>query len=424
MDKVLIKNLIVENQEFVESVSVLPRTVTLERQGNYVFVGLRRSGKTYLMYQRIKELLNEGTSVKEILYINFEDERLSEIRLGDLSVILDCYRELYDYCPIVFLDEIQLIGGWEKFARRLADTGYRVYVTGSNACMLSSEIATTLGGRFLIQTVYPYSFSEFLVSQGITVKKDMEYGGLRLKLKKMFTVYFYYGGLPEVQRFDDKRQWLNSLYQKLFFGDLIARYEIRNTFALKIIVKKMAESVMSPISYSRLTNIVISTGIKIGKSTVIEYIDHLLETWIVFAVPNITAKLAEKETNRKFYFCDNGILNLFLFNPETALLENIVAIILKRIFGDDLYFYNQNVEVDFYIPSERWAIQVAYSLSDLDTQKRETVALLKFSRFMPAKRLTIITHDEEQTLEADGVTIKVVPVWKWMIEFDLNSNRF
>ena len=415
MDKSVIKDLISENQEFIEQVNVLPRSVKLERQGNYVFVGLRRAGKTYLLYRQIHNLLSEGVPAKQILYINFEDERLSEIKSADLSVILDCYRELYDYRPIVFLDEIQLIAGWEKFVRRLADTHYRVYVTGSNAQMLSSEIATTLGGRFLIKTVYSYSFREFLMAQGIAVEKNMAYGNARIRLKKQFAAYFYYGGLPELLRFDDKRQWLNSLYQKIFFGDIIARYEIRNTFALKIIVKKLAESVMSPISYSRLTNIVISTGTKIGKSTVIEYLDHLKETWLVFPVSNITGKLADKETNRKFYFSDNGILNLFLFKPETALLENLVAITLKRLYGEEFYFYNKNVEVNFYIPSEKWAIQVAYSLSDPDTLKREITALLKISSFLPVDRLTIFTYDKEQTLYAENKMIEVIPVWKWFL---------
>jgi predicted AAA+ superfamily ATPase len=415
MDKTLVKNLIAENQDFVENISILPRTITLEQQGNYVFVGLRRAGKTYLMYRQIHDLLSRGVSVKEILYINFEDERLSEIKLADLSTILDCYREIFDFQPILFLDEIQLVGGWEKFVRRLADTGYRVYVTGSNAKMLSSEIATTLGGRFLIQAVYPYSFREFLTAQGVTIRKNMEYGNARIQLKKHFSTYFYYGGLPEVQRFDDKRQWLNSLYQKIFFGDLVARYEIRNVFALKIIVKKLAESVMSPISYSRLKNMITSTDTKIGKSTVIEYVEHLLETWIVFSVQNIAAKLVEKETNRKFYFCDNGILNLFLFNPETALLENLVALTLKRLYEDDLYFYNYNIEVDFYIPAAKWAIQVSYSIANIDTRQRETVALLKLGNFLPADRLTIITYDEEETIETDGSVIEVIPVWKWLL---------
>jgi len=418
MDKTLIKNLIVGNQEFVGQVNVLQRAVKLEKNGNYVFVGLRRSGKTYLMYYQIQELLKKGISVKEMLYINFEDERLLEITVTDLSTILDCYREIYEYKPVIFLDEIQLVSGWEKFVRRLVDTGYKVYVTGSNAKMLSSEIATTLGGRFLIQTVYPYSFLEFLVSQGIDIKKNMEYGDARITLKKLFSTFFYYGGLPEVQHFDDKRQWLNSLYQKIFFGDLIARYDIRNIFALKIIVKKLAESIMQPISYTRLTNVVISTGTKIGKSTVIEYIEHLLDTWIVFTVPNIALKLVEKETNRKFYFCDNGILNLFLFNPESHLLENVVALTLKRIYGDELFFYNKNVEVDFYVSSQQWAIQVAYSLSNEDTMQREITALLKFGRFLDVKRFFIITYDEEKKIEIEDIVIDVIPAWKWMLEID------
>ena len=419
MNKSVIKDLIAENQDFIEKVAVLPRNVSLERQGNYVFVGLRRTGKTYLMYRQIQKLLSEEITVNQILYINFEDERLSEITATDLSTILDCYREMFDYQPIVFLDEIQLITGWEKFVRRLADTNHRVYVTGSNAKMLSSEIATTLGGRFLILTVYPYSFREFLTANGFECHKNIEYGNEGIRLKKLFESYFYFGGLPEVQRFEDKRQWLNSLYQKIFFGDLIARYQIRNVSALKLIIKKMAESVMTPISYSRLTNIVLSSGIKIGKSTVIDYVDYLKETWLVFSVSNITGKLVEKETNQKFYFSDNGILNLFLFNPETALLENLVAITLKRLYGNELYFYNHNVEVDFFIPSAKWAIQVAYSLANHDTLKRETTALLKFNQFMPAERLTIITYDEENIIKTEDATIEVIPVWKWLLSFQI-----
>ena len=415
MNKSVIKDLIAENQDFIENVVVLPRNISLESQGNYVFVGMRRAGKTYMMYRQIHNLLSEGITVKQILYINFEDERLSEIAVTHLSDILNSYREMYDYRPVVFLDEIHLIAGWEKFVRRLADTGYRVYITGSNAKMLSSEIATTLGGRFLIQTVYPYSFIEFLAAQGVQIQKNMQYGNEAIQLKKIFAAYFYYGGLPEVLRFEDKRQWINSLYQNIFFGDLVARYEIRNISALKIMVKKMAESVMTPISYSRLTNIVVSTGIKIGKSTVIEYINHLKESWLVFSVSNFTGKLVEKETNKKYYFTDNGILNLFLFDPETALLENLVAKTLNRLYPDQFYYYNYNVEVDFYIPCVKWAIQVSYSLTDHNTLKRETAALLKLNRFIPAERLTVITYDEENTINEENTVIEVIPVWKWLL---------
>jgi predicted AAA+ superfamily ATPase len=415
MDKELIKQLITENQEYVFNVKFIPRAVTLEENGNYVFVGLRRTGKTYLMYQQIHHLLANGISINEILYLNFEDERMAEATSTDFSLIIDCYKELYEYKPIVFLDEVQVIPKWEKFVRRLADTDYRVYVTGSNANLLSQDIATTLGGRFFIQEVYPYSFKEFLTSQGIEIKKNMEYGSSKTTLKKAFDTYFYFGGLPELQKFSEKRSWLNSLYQKIFFGDLIARYDIRNHFALKIMIKKLAESVMHPISYTRLAHIIASTGTKIGKSTVIEYTEHLLDTWLVFAVPNFIAKLEEKETNRKFYFSDNGILNLFLFHPESLLLENLVAILLKKKFGEDLYFYNKNVEVDFYIPSQKWAIQVSYNVTKEETLQREVNALIKIGAFLEIDKFLIITKDDERIIDAGNIKIELIPIWKWLL---------
>ena len=151
ISKEKIKEVIRSFQDYVLEVAVVPRPVFLEEYGNYVFVGLRRVGKTYMLYQQIQQLLRNGVPIQQILYINFEEERLSELTTSDLSLIMECYGEMFDYKPIVFLDEIQLIDKWEKFARRLADSKYRVYISGSNAKMLSSEIATTLGGRYLIK---------------------------------------------------------------------------------------------------------------------------------------------------------------------------------------------------------------------------------------------------------------------------------
>jgi predicted AAA+ superfamily ATPase len=415
MDKAVIRNLIKEYQEFAFRVKVFPRAISLEEYGNYVFVGMRRAGKTYILYSHIQKLLSHGASLDSILFVNFEDERLLGLNAADLSVILDCYKEMYDCQPILFLDEIQIVEGWEKFARRLADTGYQVYVTGSNAKMLSSEIATTLGGRFLIYEVYPYNFSEYLSAQGIVLDRNMVYGESRFLLKKQFSDYFYFGGLPEVLRFDEKRQWLDSLFQKIFFGDVIARYDVRNVDALRMIVKKLAESVMQPISYTRLTHVVASADIKIGKTTVIDYIGYLQETWMLFPLSNIASKLAERETRRKFYFTDNGILNLFLFKPDTILLENIVALMLKRICGSNFYFYHKGVEVDFYVPDLKWAIQVAYSIADSATLQREIKAMLQLSTVMSVDRFTVITYDTEQSVVNGDVTIEIIPVWKWLL---------
>ena len=185
-----------------------------------------------------------------------------------------------------------------------------------------------------------------------------------------------------------------------------------------MLFKKLAESVKQPVSFTRLTNIISSIGVKVGKSTIISYLDYAKEAWLVTPIQNIVGKLVEKETTPKYYFTDNGILNLFLLDAETSLLENLVAITLLRTYGRDdaVFFYNKNVEVDFYIPDSETAIQVCYNLADADTFERETKALVSLSKVLPCRQLLVITRDEEQTIERDGRQIAVVPVWKWLLQ--------
>lgn len=418
MDKEILKSVLVDYQLEIPRHKVLPRNFRFEEFGNYVFVGIRRAGKSYILYQRIQQLLNSGIGWDEILYINFEDERLGNITAQDLNLLLEIHMEMYGKRPILFLDEIQNIDGWEKFARRLADSKYRVYITGSNAKMLSKEIQSTLGGRYIPVDIYPYSFNEFLAAKNIKLLPTTLYGTeTKAEVIRLFNDYFRFGGFPEVAALSSKRDYLSSLYQKIYLGDIAARHAIENTFALKIMFKKIAESIMQPLSFSRLTNIITATGIKVGKNTIINYLEYAKEAWLINQVPNIVGKLVDKETNPKYYFTDNGILNLFLINNYAPLLENLVAISLLRKYGreDAVFFYNQGVEVDFYIPECETAIQVSYTISEQDTLEREAKALVKLSSFMPCNRLLIITKDEEKTINIDGKEIKVTPIWKWLL---------
>ncbi len=414
MNKETAKLLIAEYQKIAVEVSFRKRPYMFEDNLNYVFVGLRRVGKSYLMFQQIGNLLDTGHSKEEILYFNFEDDRIASLSTEDLDRIKVCYEEMFDSKPIFFLDEIQIVDRWEKFVRRLADTGYRVYVTGSNAKMLSSEITTTLGGRFVVQNVYPYSFQEYMASSGIDMNDKNTIYRSRAEIVKAYEIYFHFGGLPELTQVTDKRAWLSSLYQKIFFGDLITRYQVRNDFALRVLIRKLAESVKQPTSFNRLANVVSSSGKKISTDTVIDYLGYLKESWLIFPVENICAKLAEKEANKKYYFTDNGILNLFLVDPLSSLLENQVAIQLRRLYGDDVYFYHQGIDVDFYVLKEQMAMQVCYSMLDPETRKREINALLKMSKRIEVKRWIVITKDEEDTITEQGINIEVVPVWKWL----------
>jgi len=199
-------------------------------------------------------------------------------------------------------------------------------------------------------------------------------------------------------------------------GDLVTRYKIRNDISLKLLVKKLSESVKQPSSFTRLANIVSSAGQKIQTSTVIEYVKYMEETWLLFSLTNYAAKFAEKESAKKYYFRDNGILNLFLIDPETSLLENRVAVELKKLYGKEVYFYNKSVEVDFYVPQLDWLIQASYSIGNEETREREVSALLKVGKHVSAQRLTIITYNEEQTLQVNGKSIEVIPLWKWLLK--------
>jgi predicted AAA+ superfamily ATPase len=415
MTKDVIKQLIAEYQQKVIEVKFQHRNYPVDKQLNYVFTGLRRVGKSYFMYQIINDLIQQGHNPKEILYFNFEDDRIASINLSDLDLIKISFEEMYDLKPVFFLDEIQVVEKWEKFARRLADQGYMVYITGSNAKMLSSEIATTLGGRFMIQQIYPFSFPEFLESSGIEINDKNSIYTYKNEISRAFQIYFQYGGLPEHFNLTDKRACLSNLFQKLFFGDIVTRYQVRNDFALKMLIRKLAESVKQPVSFNRLANIVSSAGKKISTDTVIDYLNHLNENWICFGIENINAKLASKVQNKKYYFSDNGLLNLFLIDPNTTLLENLVAINLQRMYGNEVYYYQNGVEVDFYIPEKSLAIQVCYNLNDDDTRKREVNALLKINKQFGDLKLMIITKDDFDTISIDNMEIEVVPVWRWLL---------
>lgn len=417
MDKRIAKLLIAENQNMIQNVFLQKRHISFEPHSNYVLVGLRRAGKSYLLYQRAQELIAEGHQPEEILYFTFEDDRLENLKLADLDIIKQAYEEMYAFQPIFMLDEIQIIDGWEKFARRLADQKYRVYITGSNAKMLSSEISTTLGGRFMVQSVYPFSFLEYLQAQGISLPKQWEYLQ-NSDIKRTFNEYFRIGGLPELAIIDKpfKREWLSNLYNKIYFGDLISRYGIRNPLAMKTLIRKLAESVKQPQSFNRLANLVSSVAGKVKPDTITDYLEYIKDTCMIFSLENIASKLQERMSNKKYYFIDNGFLSLFLFDPETSILENQVAIHLHEKYGDDLFFYHENVEVDFCLFENKQAIQVSYSIMDPDTKEREVKALVAYHKRYPESRLMIITMDEETDIQIDDATIEVVPVWKWMLK--------
>lgn len=424
MNRDTLKQIMIDQKETYLNNTIITRQYPLEENVNYCFVGIRRTGKSYLMYQQIKQLESKGVSLSQIVYVNFEDERLLEIKVTDLNTILEIGLEMSGSTnkPYLFLDEIQNINGWEKFVRRIADMKYRINITGSNSKMLSSEIASTLGGRFIIMNVYPYSFTEYLTAN----HREKNYLDVistqdRADVLSLYNEYVTFGAFPELVDIKNKRAFLSSIYQTIYLGDIITRNKISNDFAVKLILKKIAESVTKPLSFSRLTNILKSTGVAIGKQTVINYVGYMTDSYLLFTLQNYAAKLVDKETSPKYYFMDTGLLGLMLLDSKSAQLENLVAIELIRRYGvENVFFFENNVEIDFYIPSERLAIQVSLQvLDDIDTKERETRAFAKLNNFIPGSKRILITNSEETNLEYDGIDIEVIPIWKWLLMADL-----
>ena len=423
MNKQIIKTIISAKQQEIEGLELLSRDNLFEDNSNYVLMGIRRSGKSYTLYQDILRHLTNGINkVEDILYVNFEDERIASITSEELGDILTAYLEMYDQKhPLIYLDEIQNITGWEKFARRLSESKYRVMITGSNAKMLSREIASSLGGSYISRDIFPFSFEEYLLYHGISLDKNWLYQpDTRLMVYRHFNEYFYYGGFAESFDKVNKREWLTSLYQKILMGDIVERNKVRNPRVLRLLARKLADSVMQPTTLKRLERIIKSSGDSISQTVLKDYLDYMEDAYLIFSVPNLISPLTEQQTIMKRYFADNGILNIFLFNGETKLLENLVAVHLNRLYHNTkeelrLFYYNKNVEVDFCVPEINQAIQVSYTIDDAETYEREVGGLVKFLKAFKNYHGIIITWDTEKTIQEGSLSIEVLPVWKWLL---------
>jgi len=417
-----LKQVMLDNQKDVEQYDIFPRHYDLDSFPLMIFVGVRRSGKSFLLFQKMRQLLAEGRGWDEMLYLDFEDTRLEGFSADDFNLILECHQEMYGKRPMLFLDEIQNVDGWQKFARNLADKKYSVFITGSNAKMLSKEIMAALGGRYLPVEVYPFSFKEYLSYTGVAYD-DLALTATESKARfmKAYGEYYTWGGLPESIKLPVKRNYLSSVFQKIYLGDIVQRNGISNPRLLQLMIKKMAESVLQPVSYNRISKILSSVSGKISVPTVSNYISFSEDAWLLLRLRNIASSFSDKESICKYYFIDNGLLALQLLDAETILLENMVALSLFRKYGHDednerVFFYNVNVEVDFYVPEDELAIQVSYSIADPETEKREKEPLEKLPNVHPCRRRIIITYDEEGTLTDKHGTIEVIPCWKWLLQ--------
>ena len=355
-----------------------------------VAIGIRRSGKTYFLFQTIRELLAKGIPLTRILYINFEDDRIFPMDQKTMGTLIDDWYALYpsnhDQCSYIFLDEVQNIEGWALVIRRLLDTkNTQLYITGSSAKLLSKEISTSLRGRSLAIEIFPYSYTEYLASHHLELPAN-PFGRKGLDYHRKFLLdYFRIGGFPAVQDRNPNEQveLLQNYVETVVFRDIIERYNIQNHTLLKYFILSLLKNCSAPFSVNKFYNDIKSQGYKIAKDTLYSYLTYLEDAFLIFAVPIFSESLRKSQTTpKKIYAVDNGLSSANTFNLSDnrgKLLENQVYLDLRRQKKKIFYYLTADgYEIDFVtqdLQGKFELIQVTWDKTDLVALQRKERAL-------------------------------------------------
>lgn len=399
--------------------------IPLESKKIISLIGVRRSGKSSLLFDTINQL-RKIQPKENIIYINLEDDRLYPLKLASLDSILQAYYELYphkkDEKIYLFLDEVQVVENWELYIRRVYDTeNIQIYITGSSAKLLSTEIATSLRGRTITYEIFPFSFKEYLEYKNITINL---YSSKSLSfIHNELENYLFDGGFAETIGEDKtiSRKILSDYLELIVYKDIVDRYNISNRSLLKSLNKYCFTNLATLVSFTKLYNEFKSQGFKIGKDTIFNYLSHLEDAYAIFTLSIYRNSVKEEQRNpKKVYAIDNGFKKIYDYamgEDKSKLYENIVFLHLRRQ-TKDLYYFKQNQEVDFYarIESKEYLINVSYIIEDEKTRKRELDGLLEAMAYFKLSEAYLITKDEESVVKIENKTIFIKPLYKYLLE--------
>jgi predicted AAA+ superfamily ATPase len=412
--KELLKTVIADQLKLVWNDSFIRRDFPenlVKGEDIVVISGIRRCGKSTLLNQ-----IRSSHQEKDY-YLNFDDERLVNFQVGDFQVLHETFLELFGRQSTFWFDEIQNVQGWERFVRRLHELGNKVFITGSNATMLSRELGTHLTGRFIRHELFPFSFKEFLLLNNFRFDKKKIHGTEgKAEVRRLYNDYFVSGGFPYYLKYRDDN-YLKSLYESILYRDVMARHNLTGEKELKELVYLLASNVSRPFSNNRLAGAV---GLK-NATTIKNYLDFLQDTYLLFAVNKFDFSARKQLQNpRKVYFIDNALIRKlgFIFSEDRGrFLENMVFIELVRR-GKEIYYFNGKRECDFLIRDGiniSGAVQVCYAFRDIESREREIKGLQEALVIYNLDEGLILTDDDEETIEREGKIIRILPVWKWLI---------
>ncbi|HII14923.1 MAG TPA: ATP-binding protein [Nanoarchaeota archaeon] len=432
MDRTKIQKYLADFQN--RKLEVLPRALHInESKKIQTVIGARRVGKTYLLFEKIIELEASGVSRKQIIYVNFEDPLLNELKYDEIKEIIDLHWSLYPEIIkkelFLFIDEPQAINKWELAVRAIYDNyKCKIFITGSSSRLLSKEIATSLRGRSVTIMLLPLSFKEFLTFKAF--KADIGRLGSAdiARILNYFEEYLKFGGYPEVVLEPDtneKMRILKDYLDMVVYKDIIERYKLKNSRLINWLIKTTISSASKELSLNGLYNSLKSQGLKVSKNTLYSHFSALEDSLFVFALRKMEkSSKVEGVSVPKVYLNDIGFINLFSLENYGQRMENIAFLHLlmqknKNPLLDVNYWKSQDgKEVDFIVSEARKAvsaIQVCYSLSENATKEREINALSAAMKYFALKSGIILTKDEEKEIVVEKKTIKIIPLWKWLL---------
>ncbi len=397
-------------------------------------LGARRVGKTYLLFSKMLQLQSMGIKREQIIYLNFENPVLSDVSYKQIRDVIQIHLSLFPEQSgkhlYMFIDEPQAVENWELAVRSLHDEfDCSIFLTGSSSKLLSKEIATSLRGRSITTTLLPLSFSEFLKFKGFVEDPARLDSASKAKMENLLDEYLQYGGYPEVvleANKDNKLRILKDYYDMTIFKDLVDRYSIKNTKLIKWLINYLTSASTKSLSLNKIYNTLKSEGHKLGKDTLYEYLSMLEDCFFVLAIHRFDPSVKnEGSTLPKVYLDDVGFMSLFSETELGKRLENAVFLKLMRNKLDDplmdLHYFKSvdGKEVDFVITRARkpvMAVQACQSLSNMATNEREMDSLLVGMDKLGLDEGIIVTRHEETVRKVGGKKIRIVPLWKWLLE--------
>ncbi len=388
-------------------------------------IGVRRSGKSSILFDIVHNL-RKTTPRENIIYINFEDDRLYPLELKSLDLLLESYFELYPNKKnekiYLFLDEVQVVENWEAYVRRIYDNeNISIYITGSSAKLLSSEIATSLRGRTISYEIFPFSFKEYLRYKQIDINihssKSLSF------IKNALETYLIDGGFAETINEDNtiSRKILSDYLELIVYKDIVDRYNITNRSLLKTLNKYCFTNIATLISFNKLYNEFKSQGFKLSKDTIFNYVSHLEDAYTLFSVPIYRNSIKEEQRNpKKIYAIDNGFKKIYDYaigEDKSKLYENIVFLHLRNQ-TKEIYYFKEKQEVDFYakIEGKELLVNVSFKIENEKTKQRETKGLLEAMNYFDLNESYLITQDEDETIQIEDKKIFVLPLYKFLLE--------